>query len=202
MPSPLAQRVSRSAASVQTDPHACGPKACKPHPMQAAHTPVPPWQGAGSTLLCLHFSPAAPYAVRMPPRCVGLLPAPQLEWLRDEVKALTEVGRCCLPAAARPPCYTHPTRPSQTAWLPLLSPTGGRRGLWCHRARTGAAAAGAAPAGGRCRRQQRRRRWRSGGGGRCRVPSDVDGHSGRHPRLFPGAGEHMVAAPAAVVALA
>ncbi|PRW32495.1 FAB FYVE-domain PI-3,4-kinase [Chlorella sorokiniana] len=46
--------------------------------------------GAGSTLLCLHFSPASAYAVRMPPRCVGLLPASELEWLQEEVKALTE----------------------------------------------------------------------------------------------------------------
>jgi hypothetical protein len=48
--------------------------------------------GSGSTLLCLHFSPAAPYAVRMPPRQVELLPSMEAEWLQEEIKQLTEVG--------------------------------------------------------------------------------------------------------------
>lgn len=52
--------------------------------------------GAGSTLLCLHFSPIQPYLVRMPPRQVQLLPDPELEWLQDEIKQLTEVGKACL----------------------------------------------------------------------------------------------------------
>jgi hypothetical protein len=48
--------------------------------------------GAGPTLLCLHYCPTAPFAVRLPPRRVGLLPEMEEEWLQEEVKQLTEVG--------------------------------------------------------------------------------------------------------------
>ena len=48
--------------------------------------------GSGSTLLCLHYSPAPPYIVNMPPRQVELLPEMEDEWLQEEIKQLTEVG--------------------------------------------------------------------------------------------------------------
>lgn len=48
--------------------------------------------GVGSTLLCLHFSPAPAFAVRMPPRQVELLAEQEQEWLQEEIKGLTEVG--------------------------------------------------------------------------------------------------------------
>lgn len=48
--------------------------------------------GAGHTLLCLHYSAIHPYRVRMPPRQVQLAAEPELEWLQEELKQLTEVG--------------------------------------------------------------------------------------------------------------
>ncbi len=48
--------------------------------------------GAGHTLLCLHYSPIHPYRVCMPPRQVQLAAEPELEWLQEELKQLTEVG--------------------------------------------------------------------------------------------------------------
>lgn len=47
--------------------------------------------GAGHTLLCLHYSAIHPYRVCMPPRQVQLAAEPELEWLQEELKQLTEV---------------------------------------------------------------------------------------------------------------